>query len=73
MSRSNETRHLKWYDTCKFKCSLPGSVCNNEKRQNKDKCRCESRKLIKKGKCDTWFIWNPSNCECECDFDYNDL
>ena len=53
MSRSNETRHLKWHDTCKFKCSLPGSVCNDEKRQNKDKCRCESRKLTKKGKCDT--------------------
>ena len=23
--------------------------------------------LIDKGLCDKWFIWNPSNCECECD------
>ena len=22
---------------------------------------------IDKGICDTGFIWNPSNCECECD------
>ena len=20
-----------------------------------------------KGRCDKWFIWNPSTCECECD------
>ena len=23
--------------------------------------------MIYKGICDTGFIWNPSNCECECD------
>ena len=23
--------------------------------------------LIDKGICDKGFIWNPSNCECECD------
>ena len=23
--------------------------------------------MINKGLCDTGFIWNPSNCECECD------
>ena len=27
-------------------------------------CEC---KLIDKGVCDKGFIWNPSNCECECD------
>ena len=31
------------------------------------KCRCECEELIDKGVCDKGFIWNPSNCECECD------
>ena len=34
---------------------------------NKNKSRCECKKLIDKGICDKGFIWNPSNCECECD------
>ena len=25
------------------------------------------KQLIDKGVCDKGFIWNPSNCECECD------
>ena len=25
-----------------------------------------AKKLIDKGVCDKGFIWNPSNCECEC-------
>ena len=29
--------------------------------------RCECKELIDKGICDKGFIWNPSNCECECD------
>ena len=31
------------------------------------KCRCECKELIDKSVCDKRFIWNPSNCECECD------
>ena len=27
--------------------------------------------MIDKGICDTGFIWNPSNCECECDKSYH--
>ena len=34
---------------------------------NKNKCRCECKKLIGKGVCYKGFIWNPSNCECEYD------
>ena len=30
-------------------------------------CRCECKELIDKGVCDKGFIWNPSNCKCECD------
>ena len=42
-------------------------VCNNKQRWNKNKCRCEFKKLTDKGVCYKGFIWNPSNCECECD------
>ena len=28
---------------------------------------CKCKELIDKGVCDKEFIWNPSNCECECD------
>ena len=67
MSRTNETRHIKWHETRKGKCRLDASVFNNKQRWNDDKCRCECKKLIDKGVCDKGFIWNPSNCEGECD------
>ena len=67
MSRTNETRHVKWQETCKCKCRLDASVCNNKKRWNEDKCRCECKELINKDVCDKGFIWNPSNCDFECD------
>ena len=67
MSRTNETRHIKWHETCKCKCRLDASVCNNKQRWNNDKCRCECKELIDKGVCDKGYAWNPSNCECECD------
>ena len=67
MSRTNETSHIEWHKTFKYKCRLYASVCNNKKRWNEDKCRCECKQLIGKGMCDKGFIWNPSNCACECD------
>ena len=60
MSLTNETRSIKWRETCKC-------ICRFNKRWNKDKCRCECKELIDKEVCDKGFIWNPSNCECECD------
>ena len=30
MSRTNETRHIKWHETCKCKCRLDANVCNNK-------------------------------------------
>ena len=27
MSRTKETRHIEWHETCKFKCRLDVSVC----------------------------------------------
>ena len=66
MSRANEKRFTKWHETCKYKCRLDATVCNNKQRWNKNKCQCECKELIGKGVCDKEFIWNPSNCECEC-------
>ena len=66
MSRTNETRYIKWQETCKCKCRLDESVCNNKQRWNKDKCRCECKESIDKEICDKGFIWNSSNCDCGC-------
>ena len=71
ISRTNETRHIKWHETCKCKCRLDASVCNNKQRWNNDKYRCECKELIDKGICHKEFTWNPSNCECECDKSYD--
>ena len=67
MSTTNETRHIKWHETCKCKCGLDTSVCYNKQHWDEDKCMCECKELIDKCVCDKGFIWNPSNCECECD------
>ena len=67
MSRTNETRFIKWHEKCKYKCRLVAIICNNKQRWNKNKCRCKCKELIDKGICDKGFIRNPSNCECECD------
>ena len=32
MSRTNETRHIKLHETCKCKCRLDASACNNKQR-----------------------------------------
>ena len=67
MSRTNETRFIKWHEECKCKCRLDAIICNNKQRWNKIKCRCECKESIDKEICDKGFAWNPSNCECECD------
>ena len=66
MSRTNETKHIKWHKTCKCKCRLDASACNNKKRWNEYKYLRKCKDLIDKRLCDKVFIWNPSNCECEC-------
>ena len=43
MSRTNEARRIKWHQTCKCKCRLDTSVCNNKQHWNDDKCRCECK------------------------------
>ena len=36
MSKTNEARHIKWHKTCKCKCRLDASVCNNKQRWNEN-------------------------------------
>ena len=52
MSRTKETRYIKWHETCTCKCILDVSVCNNKQRWNEGKCRCECKELIEKGICE---------------------
>ena len=37
-SRTNETRHIEWYETCRSKCRVNASVCSNKQRWNNEKC-----------------------------------
>ena len=47
MSRTNETRHIKWHKACKCICRLNAIVCNNKQRWSEDMCRCECKELKK--------------------------
>ena len=70
-SRSNQTRRIKWHESCKYKCRLDSSVRYNKHRWNEDKCRCGCKELIDKERWDKGFIWNPSHCNCKCDKSYD--
>ena len=56
MSRTIETKNIKWHETCKCECRLDAIVCNNKQRWNKNKCRCDCKELIDKGVCYKGFI-----------------
>ena len=66
MSGTNKTRQIEWHETCRCKYRLDTSVSNDKKHGNNEKCECECKELIDKGRYDKGFIWNPSGCECEC-------
>ena len=57
MSRTNETRHIEWHETCKCKCRLDTGTCNNKQRWDNDKCRCECKELMDKGVCYKGFFF----------------
>ena len=61
MSWSNQTKQVKWQESCKYECRLNSIICNNKEKWNKNKCRCEC--LINK-KCGNK-VWNPNSCKCE--------
>ena len=48
MSITDETVHIEWRETCKCKCRLDASVCNDKRRWNDNKCRSECKELIAK-------------------------
>ena len=54
MSRTNETRFIKWHESCKCICRLDKVICNNKQKWNKDKCRCVCKELIDKGVCEIY-------------------
>ena len=56
VSWSNQTKQIKWHESCKCKCKLNSCACNNKQRWNKDKCRCECKELVNKEKCNKGFI-----------------
>ena len=56
ISRTNESRHIEWHETCKCKCRLDASVCNKQRRNN-DKCRSKCKELIDKSRCDEGFLF----------------
>ena len=64
MSWKNKTKQIKWRESYKCVCRLDPIICNNKENWNKDKCRCECKKIVHK-KCNKTFAWNPSNCKCE--------
>ena len=43
MSRTNETRHIEWQETCKWERKFGANIFNNKQRWNNDKCRCECK------------------------------
>ena len=38
MSKSNETKNIKWHETRKCECGLDAIVCNDKQLWNKNKC-----------------------------------
>ena len=56
VSRTNEMRHIKLHKTSKWKCRLCRSICNIKQRWNEEKCGCEYKELIDKGRYDERFI-----------------
>ena len=45
MSRTNETKNIKWHKTCKCECRLDAIVCNNKQRWNKKKLQMRMQRI----------------------------
>ena len=48
MTLNDETKSIKWHETCKCICRLNEIIWNNKQRWTKDKCRCDCKELIDK-------------------------
>ena len=64
----NEIRNVLWHESCKCRCKLNSSICNNKQIWNSDTCRCDCNEdfagIIN---CTKGYTWNPSTRECHCD------
>ena len=49
ISRTKETKNIKWHETCKCECRLNSIVCSDKQHWNNNKCRCECEELIHNG------------------------
>ena len=56
MSRPTDARHVKQHETCKCKCRLDASVCNDKQSWKKDKWKCKCKELIDKSSGDKGFM-----------------
>ena len=61
VSWSNQTKQIKWHESCKCEYRLNSIIWNNKQKWNKDKCRCECLIHEKYGN----KFWNPNSCKCE--------
>ena len=52
ISWSNQTKQIKWHESCKCECGLNSIVCNNKQKLNEDKCKCECKELVEKQECE---------------------
>ena len=43
MSWSNQTKQIKWHESCKCECRLNSVVCNNKQKWNKNECKFECK------------------------------
>ena len=43
LTKTNQSRHIKWNESCKCICRLDKIICNKKQKWNKDKCRCECK------------------------------
>ena len=56
MSWNNQTKQLKWHESCKCECRLNSIACNNKQKWNIDKFKCECKELVEKQERDKRFI-----------------
>ena len=59
ISKKNVLKNITFHKICKCNCLLNEKVCNNKKRWNEDKSRCECLEIKE---CDNNSIWNVVNC-----------
>ena len=56
------SKQVEFHESCKCVCKINSSVCSEKQIFIENKCGCEC--LVHK-KCQNYFVWNSSNCECE--------